>query len=113
MEINKKNDEDLKNIYTEIIATGDAKKKIKNEKKLSFQEKLLKSVISPNHKEVIQRIMGVDNINSKQIEANNTETNADEIDKRKNQIIQDALGRKYYIDEEDIKNTKKQTQRNL
>ena len=107
MEINKKNEQVLKNICAEIIADEVAEKEIKNEKKLSFQEKLLKSVISPNHKEVIQRIMGVDNRNSKQIEENNTEISADKICKIKDQIIQDALGGKYYIDEEDIKNKKK------
>lgn len=59
MEINKTDDETLKKIAAEIRVTGVAKKKTPNREKLSFLQKLEKSVISPNHKEVIQRMMGV------------------------------------------------------
>lgn len=106
MEINKTNNEKLKKIAAEIRATGVAKKKTKDGKKLSFQEKLENAVISPNHKEVIQRIMSVDKKNSNQIEDKHTETNADEIGEIADQIIQKALDGKYgsmrYDQKEDI-----------
>lgn len=67
MEINKTDDETLKKIAAEIRATGVSKKKTQNKVKLGFLQKLEKSVISPNHKEVIQRIMRVDKRNSRQL----------------------------------------------
>lgn len=72
MEINKTDDETLKKIANEINKTGVVKEKkdIRKDKKHTLEEKLLKSTISSNSKDVIKRTIKIDKGETVNIESN-------------------------------------------